>query len=66
MASALRRFAPGTPTWRWSIVIGTLHRQLDHVFYNNRLDVLSAEVREAGRSDHLPVIADITPASSSR
>jgi endonuclease/exonuclease/phosphatase family metal-dependent hydrolase len=37
--------------------VGELHKQLDHVFYDARLDVLSAEVRTAGRSDHLPVIA---------
>jgi endonuclease/exonuclease/phosphatase (EEP) superfamily protein YafD len=62
MVSALRRYAPGQPTWRWDISVATLHWQLDHVFYDGRLDVLSAEVREAGRSDHLPVVAVITSA----
>jgi endonuclease/exonuclease/phosphatase (EEP) superfamily protein YafD len=57
MSSALARFAPDRPTWRWPWVFGTLHRQLDHVFYDARLDVVAAEVREAGNSDHLPVIA---------
>jgi endonuclease/exonuclease/phosphatase (EEP) superfamily protein YafD len=56
-ASALRRYAPGQPTWRWPTVVGELHGELDHVFYGPALDVLSAEVRDAGRSDHLPVIA---------
>jgi endonuclease/exonuclease/phosphatase (EEP) superfamily protein YafD len=56
-ASALHRYAPGQPTWRWPTVVGELHRQLDHVFYGPGLDVLSAEVRDAGRSDHLPVVA---------
>ena len=62
MHSALRRYAPTQPTWRWPTVVGTLHRQLDHVFYDARLEVLSAELREAGRSDHLPVIAVVTSA----
>jgi len=62
MTSALQRYAPQRPTWRWPTVVGTLHRQLDHIFYDARLDVLSAEVREAGRSDHLPVIAVVTAA----
>ena len=60
MISALRRYAPGQPTWRWNIGVGTLHRQFDHIFYDAKLDVLSAEVREAGLSDHLPVLAVIT------
>ena len=58
-ASALRRYAPDQPTWHWPSLVGELHRLLDHVFYDGRLDVLSAEVREAGRSDHWPVIAVI-------
>ncbi len=62
MTSALARFAPDQPTWRWNIAISTLHRQLDHVVVDPRLDVLFAEVRVAGRSDHLPVIAVIAPA----
>ena len=57
MLSALRRYAPEQPTWSWPSPLGTLHRQLDHVFYDSRLDVVSAEVREVGRSDHYPVIA---------
>jgi endonuclease/exonuclease/phosphatase family metal-dependent hydrolase len=58
-SSALARFAPERFTWRWPTAVGELHKQLDHVFYDARLDVLSAEVRAAGRSDHLPVIAVI-------
>jgi endonuclease/exonuclease/phosphatase (EEP) superfamily protein YafD len=45
------------PTWRWSIGIGTIRRQLDHIMYDRRLEVVSGEVRVAGRSDHLPVVA---------
>jgi endonuclease/exonuclease/phosphatase (EEP) superfamily protein YafD len=60
MLSALQRFAPDQPTWRWDTAVGTLHRQLDHVVYDPRLEVVSAEIRVAGRSDHLPVIAVVT------
>jgi endonuclease/exonuclease/phosphatase (EEP) superfamily protein YafD len=62
MASALARFAPDRPTWRWDTALGRLHRQFDHVTVDARLDVLSAEVRDAGRSDHLPVVAVIAAA----
>ena len=56
MVSAL---PPDQPTWRWSIGIGTLRRQLDHIMYDRRLEAVSGEVRVAGRSDHLPVIATL-------
>jgi endonuclease/exonuclease/phosphatase (EEP) superfamily protein YafD len=56
-SSALARYTPERFTWRWPTALGELHKQLDHVFYDARLDVLSAEVRAVGRSDHLPVIA---------
>lgn len=59
--SALARYAPDRFTWRWPTVVGELHKQLDHVFYDGKLDVLFAEVRTAGRSDHLPVVAVIAP-----
>jgi endonuclease/exonuclease/phosphatase (EEP) superfamily protein YafD len=59
-SSALARFVPGQFTWRWPTVVGELHKQLDHVYYGDGLDVLSAEIRSVGRSDHLPVIAVIT------
>jgi endonuclease/exonuclease/phosphatase (EEP) superfamily protein YafD len=42
-----------------------LHRRLDPIFYDPRLDVLAAEMREAGRSDHLPVIAVVASAKRS-
>jgi endonuclease/exonuclease/phosphatase (EEP) superfamily protein YafD len=58
-ASALRRYAPGQPTWRWPTVVGELRKELDHIYYDGTMDALSAEVRQAGRSDHLPIIAVI-------
>jgi endonuclease/exonuclease/phosphatase family metal-dependent hydrolase len=63
-SSALARFAPGQFTWRWPTLLGEMHKQLDHVYYGGSLDVLSAEVRTVGRSDHLPVIAVLTARSS--
>jgi endonuclease/exonuclease/phosphatase family metal-dependent hydrolase len=62
MVSVLPRFAPGKPTWRWPTIVGTLHRQLDHLLIDARLVALSAEVREEGRSDHLPVSAVLAAA----
>ena len=64
MSSVLARFAPDQPTWRWPMMVGTLHRQLDHVFTDRRLEAVSAEIREAGRSDHLPVIAVLAAAAA--
>jgi endonuclease/exonuclease/phosphatase (EEP) superfamily protein YafD len=57
MVSALQRHAPEEPTWRWDTSVGTLRRQLDHIVHDDRLEVVSLEVRTAGRSDHLPVVA---------
>lgn len=44
------------PTWRWSTGVGTIRKQLDHIMYDRRLEMVSVEVRVAGHSDHLPVI----------
>lgn len=43
-------------TWRWQTSLGEIRAQLDHVAHDERLVPRSAEVIEAGRSDHLPVI----------
>jgi endonuclease/exonuclease/phosphatase (EEP) superfamily protein YafD len=56
MRSALPEFAPARPTWRWPTSVGTIERRLDHIVYDVRLEPLSTEVIEAGRSDHLPVV----------
>ncbi len=58
-SSALRRYAPGQPTWHWPIVVGELRKELDHIYYDGTLDALAAEVRQTGRSDHLPILAVI-------
>ena len=56
MKSALPQFAPDHPTWRWPTTFHTFERQLDHIIYDVRLEPLSAEVIDAGRSDHFPVV----------
>jgi len=58
--SALGELAPGTPTWRWTTSIGTLRATLDHVLHSDELEPLSARVVNAGRSDHLPIVAVFT------
>jgi endonuclease/exonuclease/phosphatase family metal-dependent hydrolase len=46
------------PTWRWDLgSLGRVERRFDHLVCNRALDVLSARVIHAGRSDHLPVFA---------
>jgi len=56
MKSALPQFAPERPTWRWPTALHTFERRLDHIVYDGRLEPLSAEVLDGGRSDHLPVV----------
>ena len=54
--SALPEFQPQAKTWRWATSVGTLRGDYDHLCYNDRLRPLHAEVRNAGQSDHLPVV----------
>jgi endonuclease/exonuclease/phosphatase (EEP) superfamily protein YafD len=56
MKSALQEFVPDRPTWRWDTSLHTFERRLDHIVYDARLEPLSVDVMEAGRSDHLPVV----------
>jgi len=56
MKSALPEFAPDRPTWRWPTTFHTFERRLDHIIYDLRLEPLSVEVIDAGRSDHFPVV----------
>jgi endonuclease/exonuclease/phosphatase (EEP) superfamily protein YafD len=55
--SALSEFRPAAKTWRWQTSFGRIQREFDHLVYGPGLRPLSAEVLEAGRSDHLPVVA---------
>jgi endonuclease/exonuclease/phosphatase (EEP) superfamily protein YafD len=45
------------PTWRWPTPLGTLRLRLDHILADRRLALVEARVLQAGRSDHLPVVA---------
>jgi endonuclease/exonuclease/phosphatase family metal-dependent hydrolase len=54
--NALPQFDPSADTWRWRIGFVTLNGRYDHILYDDALEVLNAEVRDVGRSDHLPVI----------
>lgn len=51
------RFAPGRPTWRWQLGPVRLRHRLDHVLHDARLECLGAVIVDAGRSDHVPVVA---------
>ena len=56
MKSALPEFQPDKPTWRWPTALHTFEGQFDHIVYDARLEPLSVEVLDAGRSDHFPVV----------
>lgn len=58
MKSVLPEFSPDQHTWRWHTSLGELTQRLDHVVYDpNALTPHTAHVVEAGRSDHLPIVA---------
>lgn len=42
-------------TWRWRTSVGRIELALDHVFHDERLRALNAEILETGASDHFPV-----------
>lgn len=58
-ATVLGRFQPGQHTWRWPSMDGEYRFELDHVVHGPGVEVVSARVIDAGRSDHLPVVADV-------
>lgn len=50
----------GTKTWRWTIASVTLRQRFDHIVYDpQRFAVQAIRVDDAGRSDHLPVVAEL-------
>lgn len=61
MRCTLCRAKPGATTWRWQTdLLGEITRRFDHVVYESRhFGFSEVEVMSAGRSDHLPVIADL-------
>jgi endonuclease/exonuclease/phosphatase (EEP) superfamily protein YafD len=54
--SALPQFQPKAQTWRWQTRYLKLNGRYDHLCYDARLTPLRVEVRNVGRSDHLPVV----------
>jgi endonuclease/exonuclease/phosphatase family metal-dependent hydrolase len=39
--------------------VGQLRKQLDHVVYGERLELVGAKVIYTGNSDHFPVVAEL-------
>jgi endonuclease/exonuclease/phosphatase family metal-dependent hydrolase len=64
--SALPEFQPQAKTWRWATSVGTLRGDYDHLCYDGRLQPISAEVRNIGQSDHLPVVGIFTIAPTTQ
>jgi len=54
--SALPEFNPKAYTWRWKTSVMTLKGSYDRLCYDRRLVPLDTNVRNAGWSDHLPVV----------
>jgi endonuclease/exonuclease/phosphatase (EEP) superfamily protein YafD len=50
------------PTWRWQTSLGQVRAQLDHVVHDELLLPRRAEIIDAGRSDHLPVLVELVRA----
>ncbi len=57
--SALERFHPFTPTWRWQTRMGLVRWQLDHILVGPALRASAAWVLDGGASDHVPVLARV-------
>lgn len=59
LESALERFHPFTPTWRWQTRMGLVRWQLDHILVGPALRASAAWVLDGGASDHVPVLARV-------
>jgi endonuclease/exonuclease/phosphatase family metal-dependent hydrolase len=55
----LPTFAPSASTWRWSANGLPLRARLDHVLHDASFRAIDAGVIDGGRSDHLPVWAEL-------
>lgn len=55
--NALPLFRPEQHTWRYPILGWELRQSLDHILFDGAFEALDARVLDAGRSDHLPVVA---------
>lgn len=59
MRSALPEAGGRQYTWHWQTSFGRIRKQLDHIVYDERLEMVSARVTLAGHSDHFPVVATL-------
>lgn len=57
--NALPLYHPGQPTWHAKSVANQLTLTIDHVLFDDAFAPLNAYVLDAGRSDHLPVVAHL-------
>lgn len=55
--NALPRFRPEQHTWRHPLLAWELRQTLDHILFDRGFEVVDARVLDAGRSDHLPLVA---------
>ena len=62
LSDALRQHAPGVPTWSWPVGSFRIRLALDHVLHDAHFECVHLEVRDSGRSDHLPVVAHLRAA----
>jgi len=58
--SVLPEYVDHAMTWHWNLPFTTIRARLDHIVYGPGLRPHAAEVIEAGRSDHFPVVASFT------
>jgi len=58
--SVLPEFDANAVTWQWALPLATLRARLDHIMVGPGLVAHAAAVIEAGRSDHWPVVAEVT------
>lgn len=59
MKSALAEVGGPQHTWHWQTSVGQIRKQFDHIVFDEALEVASARVEMAGRSDHYPVVATL-------
>jgi endonuclease/exonuclease/phosphatase family metal-dependent hydrolase len=64
--NALPLFEPGRHTWRHPLLAWELRQTLDHILFDSAFQPLDARVIDAGRSDHLPVVARLQVAPDPR
>jgi vancomycin resistance protein VanJ len=57
-ADAVAQFQGEKRTWEWPVGSMTLRFQLDHIMHDAHFVPVTAQIVEAGRSDHKPIWAD--------